>query len=567
MRHSEPAIALPVAERSRVSQAKVTRVLMLSAILALTIPSVVAQEDHSNHGPVGWVPREILERPTPLREGVGKARDAVTTNPTAQAFYNQGAAYLHGYVWIEAARSFNQALRHDPNLAMAYLGLSYAYSGLEDNEAARGMFSKAQSLASRASEREQRRIEIRGKQLQAMAEPDNLVKLVEYRKSIDAALAVWSDDVELWLLRGNAEEPRPSGRGQRGGAATIAFYEAALKRSPDHFAAHHYLTHTYETIGKADRALVHGEAYARLAPAIPHAQHMYGHDLRRVGRIEEAIDYFEKTRKLEENYFRAEKIRPEMDWHYAHNLSLLATAYQYQGRMKETEEIFRQLFALPKFTAYHEFWGKEWPEFLLSRGRNEEALVAARTMTKSKWSAVRSVGHALAGNALLLLKQPKEAQAELLEAETQLRQTVATGTLAVSPEMVRPNVDALRGETLMRSGQHDEGARLLKEVQRQVRAIPGPDAWIQALFRLESIARTARDVGNWEAAEYAAKQMLEHDAAYAGTHYALALVAEHKRDLATARNEFAAAIKLWGKADTDLDELRQVREKLGSNSK
>ena len=197
---------------------------------------------------------------------------------------------------------------------------------------------------------------------------------MEYRKAIDAALALWPDDAELWLLRGSAEEPRPSGRGQRGGAATIAFYEAALKRSPDNFAAHHYLTHTYETIGMADRALVHGEAYARLAPAIPHAQHMYGHDLRRVGRIEEAIAYFEKTRKLEEAYFSAEKIRPEMDWHYAHNLSLLATAYQYQGRMKETEEILRQLFALPKFTAYFELWGKEWPEFLLGRGRNQDAL-------------------------------------------------------------------------------------------------------------------------------------------------------------------------------------------------
>jgi tetratricopeptide (TPR) repeat protein len=532
----------------------ISRLLWLSAIFAVSIPGVLAQEDHSNHanhGLVGWVPRELLERPTALREGTGKAHDAVSATATAQAFYNQGVAYLHGYVWIEAARSFNQALRHDPNLAMAYNGLSYAYSGLEDTEAARAMFAKAKTLASRASEREQRRIEIRGRQLEAIAEPDNMGKLVEYRKALDSALALWPDDAELWLLRGNAEEPRPSGRGQRGGAATIAFYEAALKRSPDHFAAHHYLTHTYETIGMADRALVHGEAYARLAPAIPHAQHMYGHDLRRVGRIEEAISYFEKTRRLEEAYFSAEKIRPEMDWHYAHNLSLLATAYQYQGRMKETEEILRQLFALPKFTAYFELWGKEWPEFLLGRGRYQDALEAAHVMTRSKWAAVRSVGHAVAGNCRLAMNQPKEAQA----------------ALAPTADSVRPYIDALRAEMLQRSGQHNEAAAILKEVQRQLRAIPGPDAWIQALFRLESIARTSRDIGDWALAEYTAKQMLDHDKSYAGAHYALALVAEHQGDLTTARKEFAAALKLWGKADSELRELRELREKLGSARK
>jgi len=54
--------------------------------------------------------------------------------PRAQAFFDQGLAYLHSYVWLDAARSFNEALRADPNLAMAQLGLSYALGelGLRD---------------------------------------------------------------------------------------------------------------------------------------------------------------------------------------------------------------------------------------------------------------------------------------------------------------------------------------------------------------------------------------------------------------------------------------------------
>jgi hypothetical protein len=82
---------------------------------------------------------------------------------------------------------------------------------------------------------------------------------------------------------------------------------------------------------------------------------------------------------------------------------------------------------------------------------------------------------------------------------------------------------------------------------------------MEALFRLEEIARLAREVGDWELAEYTAGQMREHDAAYAGTHYALGLVAERKGDRATARQAFAEAVRLWAKADSDLPELREAR--------
>jgi Tfp pilus assembly protein PilF len=52
-----------------------------------------------------------------------------------------------------------------------------------------------------------------------------------------------------------------------------------------------------------------------------------------------------------------------------------------------------------------------------------------------------------------------------------------------------------------------------------------------------------------------AQLMLEHDANYAGTHYALALVAQHDGNTATARREFDLAVKAWAMADKDLPEL------------
>jgi hypothetical protein len=50
-----------------------------------------------------------VNRPLPLRTGIGSAHDDVAAaSKAAQDFYDQGLAYLHSYLWLEAARSFNQ---------------------------------------------------------------------------------------------------------------------------------------------------------------------------------------------------------------------------------------------------------------------------------------------------------------------------------------------------------------------------------------------------------------------------------------------------------------------------
>ena len=121
---------------------------------------------------------------------------------------------------------------------------------------------------------------------------------------------------------------------------------------PDHFAAHHYLTHAYKNGGRIQEALEQGAAYARLASAIPHARHMYGHDLRRLGRIREAITEFAAADALERAYFAQERVDPEDDWHYEHNLDLLGTSYQYAGQIRLAAAMSRKLSTSRPQTSY-----------------------------------------------------------------------------------------------------------------------------------------------------------------------------------------------------------------------
>src|SRR5437899_1179580 len=314
---------------------------------------------------------ELARRPVPLRSGIGAAHDDLTTrSKQAQAFYDQGLAYLHSYVWLEAARSFNQALALDSTLALAHAGLAVAYTELNAPAASTAALERARALA--RTDHDKRHVAARALQAEG--------KVVEYRRALDDALKAFPLDDELWLARGQAASDDPAERGQGSVAASIPFYEKARTLAPGHFAAHHYLTHAYENTGRIAEALAEGETFAKMAPKVPHARHMFGHNLRRAGRVQEAITEFLAADSLAAEYFKAEKIPVEYDLHYQHNLDLLATSYQYVGQMTAAEQRFRASFAIPSSLVAQEFDKREWPVFLLARGRAAEALEAASVM-------------------------------------------------------------------------------------------------------------------------------------------------------------------------------------------
>jgi len=488
----------------------------------------------------------FAERPVPLRSGIGVAHDAVATaSPDAQKFYDQGLSYLHSYVWLEAARSFNQALHIDPTLAMAHAGLTIAYTELSAPAEAQAALERAQTLAARAPAHDRRHVELRVLQAAAEASPRDAAKLAAYRAALDRALTEFPNDEELWLQRGNAETPDPAERGQGSTAGSVRFYDKAKALAPTHFAAHHYLAHAYENSGAVPQALAEAAIYAKMAPEVPHARHMHGHNLRRSGRIDEAIAEFSAADALESAYLAAEKIPVEYDWHYQHNLDLLATSYQYAGRMKQAEELLKRSFALPSSLLVQEFNKREWPMFLIARGRATEALAAAATMASNRSPVVSAAGHVAAGHARLALGQFQAGADEANAALRAIRGAEAGGLVAVP-------LQALQGEFFLRTGQREKGRTLLQDVAKKARATPGPDAWTQTLFTLEAIARAAREVGDWDFAGWAAGQMREHDPDYAGTHGALALVAGHNGDTKTAAAERALVEKYWKNADRDV---------------
>src|SRR5205809_5653178 len=93
---------------------------------------------------------------------MGHLNHPVTTNSkTAQKLFNQGMTLMYGFNHEEAVRSFEQALKNDSTLAMAYWGIAFCYGSNYNWPAdvhalhqAYDNIKKAQVLSANASQQE-----------------------------------------------------------------------------------------------------------------------------------------------------------------------------------------------------------------------------------------------------------------------------------------------------------------------------------------------------------------------------------------------------------------------------
>lgn len=478
-------------------------------VLGLVLVAARAAAQGDAHPPgclalAGNVSRELTERPIGLKPGAGRLHQPVTTrSPEAQAYYDQGIAYLASYDWIDAARSFNQALRLDPRLAMAELGLARAFLGAEAMEDTNGHLTKAEALAAagEVSEKEAFWIRLGRQQFEAIQAPEaeQAERLQSYRAALDALVALDPSDAHAWVLRGNAEEPGVWGRGQAGGIGSIAFYEAALRRDDKHLGAHHFLAHSYENVGQYATAAQYARLYAAEAPGVGHAQHMLGHVLPRLGKWTEARDQFLEADALERAYMREEHVAPEEDWHHGHNLHLLAAVYLHLGENEKAERAFREAYDLQERGPLAGAYGGPYVQYLLLRGRNQEALDAALELQKRPSDVAALVGGALAGEALLGLGRTEEARRQLA-ATTELKAKVEakladTRYARFLPVVSAQYVEILRGRLLLRSDHPEEGDAVMLAIADEVGGNPRLDAWASGVLRVDRGIADAERLG------------------------------------------------------------------------
>ncbi len=199
----------------------------------------------------------------PLFKGMGTHHHSITTDSSqAQHYFDQGLILAYGFNHAEAARSFREAIKLDPDCAMCYWGLAYVLgpninAKMEDDAISESSqaIDKALQLAKNSSPVEQAYIEALAKRYTKKVVEDRssldrnyadaMRKVVEnYPDDLDAA-TIFAEalmDTMPWNYWTEEQQPKPETK------EVLDTLESVLRRNRDHSGANHLYIHAVEAV-------------------------------------------------------------------------------------------------------------------------------------------------------------------------------------------------------------------------------------------------------------------------------------------------------------------------------
>jgi tetratricopeptide (TPR) repeat protein len=412
----------------------------------------------------------------PVLNGMGDNHIAVASaSPTAVQFVRQGLALVYAFNHDEAARSFREAARHDPNCAMAHWGLALALApnindpmpSPEREQEAFDAIRKAQSLASNAPTSEQAYIAALAKRFSAEKGKDRLTLNKAYAAAMKDVALRFTDDPDAQALYADAvmntmpwQYWGKDGRARPEIPPVVDLIERTLARWPDHTGANHLYIHLVEASATPDRATAAAERLAKLAPAAGHLVHMPSHIYIRTGRYADSAKANAEAVKADDSYLtqcRNQGLYP-MAYH-PHNWHFLAVSAMMLGDAQQAVDASRKMAA----RLHHDVMAqKEWatiqyyfafPMFAMARfSQWDNILKEPQPDAKLRWAnAVYRYTRSL---AYIAKNQPAQASAELAQlksiAAEPLFREMAVGGINGMADLLAIAVATLEGEMAAR---------------------------------------------------------------------------------------------------------------------
>jgi tetratricopeptide (TPR) repeat protein len=451
-----------------------------------------------------------------------------TESPECQAFFDQGLGYLYSYVWMEAARSFETATRHDPECAVAWWGLSRALErwGKSNHTAA---LQKAHDLRSHASDREQLLIQAR-MQEKGMAPgvggPEERLKKAIH--TLDDLLALYDDDQEGWYYRAQLA----GGSGLFGGQVSSApFYKALLHINPLHPGANHELLHFYENYRRPALGWLYAENYIKSSPGIPHPFHMQAHLATRLGRWDKTSNRSAHAIDLERAYHKEMNVKPSEDHQYSHHLEILAVSLIHDGRFEEAH-------ALKKQAAEDGFplWST-WFRLAVTESNWPEALRIVEHFRKGDKSQANYQA------ALVYLKQ-----GDITRAAPEIESLRYALQKRKGDRLLEDHLWETQGLLLCRTGAVDAGLNLLAQAVNRSKNDYGHHAWGNGAYYMEAWGIAALHGHRDAVAEEAFLEALAHDPGSVRAALGLEVLCERQGRTEEANRYAQLAQRSWNRA-------------------
>jgi hypothetical protein len=258
--------------------------LSLLSLPGLSLPGGAdEQHGHSHFGDMGQV---------------GTVKFPTSCSATVQAQFERAVAMLHSFWYEEAGKAFQSIAEADARCSMAWWGVAMSlwhplWPGTPDAEALKkglAALTQAKSITG-STARERDYIAAIATFYGDYANIDHRTRTLAYEKAMQEVAQRYANDREASVfyslaLLATAPATDKTYANQRKAGEIL---EKVFAEQPNHPGVAHYLIHSYDNPVLAERGLPAARSYAKIAPIVPHAQHMPSHIFIRLGLWQEAI--------------------------------------------------------------------------------------------------------------------------------------------------------------------------------------------------------------------------------------------------------------------------------------
>jgi tetratricopeptide (TPR) repeat protein len=279
----------------------------------------------------------------PATGQLGTIHFPTSASPAAQAPFLVGVKALLNFEFDTAADAFQQAEKAEPGFALAYWGEAMSFNhplwAEQDLAAARRVLERlaptAAARAAKAPAGKERALVQAADVL--FGAGDKLSRDVAYAAAMKRLHDQFPADDELATmyalsLLGTA---RPGEKSVRTAMQAAAIVEGVFQRNPQHPGAAHFIIHAFDDPDHAALGLTAARAYAKIAPAAPHALHMPSHIFVQLGMWDDVIASNEVAYKAAVDL--AEKKNLPRGREDFHTLGWLQYAYLQTGKIADAE--------------------------------------------------------------------------------------------------------------------------------------------------------------------------------------------------------------------------------------
>ncbi|MGB3562496.1 MAG: tetratricopeptide repeat protein [Thermoanaerobaculia bacterium] len=446
--------------------------IILLTVLALgPVQPVGAAEDN----PIG-----------PLLEGMGTHHHPITTEDSmVQRYFDQGLVLAYGFNHAEAARSFREAIRRDPDCASCYWGLSYVLGpninsmmNAEDLPEAWKALQKAVALVDSASEQEQAYIRALETRYTKDLPEDRSHLDVAYADAMREVARRYPKDTDAGTLFAEAlmdttpwDYWRENGKPKPETVEILETLTAVIDRDPNHPGANHLYIHIVEA-QQPEMAVAAADRLGGLVPGAGHLVHMPSHIYIRMGRYHDASVANQKAIAADDDYVtacRKQGLYPVM--YMPHNHHFLWAAASIEGRselaISAAREIARNqdldVARQPGLTSLQHYWIT--PVYALTRFGKWEAILEEPAPPDDMIYPL-GVWHYARGIALTRLGRLDQAKTELarlteIGADPEL-ELVTVWDLNTTDNLIAIAREVLSGEIAAAEGDYETALRHLE---------------------------------------------------------------------------------------------------------